>query len=400
MKKEVLITVYDMDIGGIERSLINMLECFDYDRIKVSLLVCSHKGDFMELIPRQVNLLPEMRAYTVFRKPLIRSLREGHYLATLFRLQAKLIANAKARRRKLEEGSGYIQMQLESKYFSRLAPPLKGEYDLAISYAWPHDIVLRNVRAKRKIAWIHTDYTKLEIDNELDLAGWNKFERIVSISDACTDSFLTRYPQLKPKMMKVENITSPDFVRSLAEEETAEQVMDSSDYNIVSVGRLSYVKGFDMAVKALKMVRDKGMIEVKWYVVGYGGYETELRQLIEQHGLTDSFVLLGKQSNPYPYIRQCDLFVQPSRYEGKAVTVTEAQILGKPIVITNYPTSSSQVTNEVDGVICPISPEGIAAAIERLYMDRELADRLAAYLRGRSYSNREELDKLYELMKD
>ncbi|MNE47098.1 4-alpha-N-acetylgalactosaminyltransferase [compost metagenome] len=150
-----------------------------------------------------------------------------------------------------------------------------------------------------------------------------------------------------------------------------------------------------MAVQALRLLHDWGLTSIKWHVVGYGGYEFELREQIKQHRLEDAFVLHGKQTNPYPYMKACDLYVQPSRYEGKAVTVTEAQILAKPVLITSYPTASSQVTSGVDGIICEQSPKEIAEAIKQLYRSSELRGRLVNQIKDRDYSNSGELDKLY-----
>lgn len=398
MKKKILISVYDMEIGGIERSLINMLECFNYDKYDVDLLIFSHQGEFMSLIPNGVNVLPQISKYSVFRKPVKQCLREGHYLATMIRMVCKNLAFIKAKRRKLIEGAGYIQMQLASKYSSYFMPPLKKEYDITISYAWPHDILANKVKAKRKIAWIHTDYSKLEIDNKLDLAVWNKFDYIASISEACSESFLKTYPSLRNKVMQIENITSPEFIKKMADEIPEIEAPAQDCFQIVSVGRLSYVKGFDMAVQALRKLHDKGLTNLKWYVVGYGGYEAELKELIAENDMEHKFVLLGKKTNPYPYIKSCDLYVQTSRYEGKAVTVTEAQILGKPIIITNYPTAASQVENGVDGIICELSPDGIASAIEQLYRSKELRNTLVSNIKDKDYSNSYELDKLYQIM--
>ena len=169
-------------------------------------------------------------------------------------------------------------------------------------------------------------------------------------------------------------------------------------FNIVSVGRLSYVKGFDLAVKALRILHDKGLTHIKWYVVGYGGYEEELKGIIAQNKLKDSFILLGKKTNPYSYMKACDLYVQPSRYEGKAVTVTEAKIVGKPILITNYPTSKSQIEDGVDGLICNLSAEGIAQGIEKLYMNSDLRNSLVNHIQNVDYSNGHELNKLYSVI--
>lgn len=400
-KKTILISVYDMEIGGIERSLINMLESFDYDTYHVDLLICSHTGDFMGLIPKQVHVLPEIEQYTIFRKPIVQCVREGHYAASMIRIISKNLANLasiQSRFRRLTEGPGYIQMQLASKYTTLLLPSLKTEYDLAISYAWPHDILANKVKATKKIAWIHTDYSKLEIDNKLDLGVWNKFDHIASISDACTQSFLTQYPSLEHRMIQIENITSPEFIRKMADEEATLGEFKLTAFNVVSVGRLSYVKGFDMAVQALRALHDKGLTDIKWYVVGYGGYEAQLKAFIAKYNLEHSFVLLGKKTNPYPYIKACDLYVQPSRYEGKAVTVTEAQILGKPIIITNYPTAGSQVKEGIDGLICNLSVEGIADGIEKLYANPAVRIELSSNCSKTDYSNAYELKKLYTLL--
>ncbi|TXK82503.1 glycosyltransferase [Paenibacillus sp. N3.4] len=395
---KILITVYDMEIGGIERSLINMLESFDYDKYEVDLFICNHSGDFLSLIPDRVNLLPQISPYTVFRKSMLDCLKEGHLSALLIRVLSKGVAGMKARLRKLKEGSGYIQMQLVLKYTSYLLPRIEKQYDLAISYAWPHDIVANKVNAVKKMAWIHTDYSELEIDNNIDLSVWHKFDAIASISEACTEAFVKTYPSLQAKIVLIENITSPTFIQHMAEDPLHLNESFAGTFNLVSVGRLSYVKGFDMAVQALRLLHDQGLTHIKWFVVGYGGYEEQLKQLIAENQLEGSFILVGKKMNPYPYIRFCDLYVQPSRYEGKAVTVTEAKILGKPILITKYPTASSQVEDGVDGIICGLSVEGIAEGIERLYRRNELRDSLAKYCGNMNYGNAHELNKIYDIV--
>ncbi|MFF2888893.1 glycosyltransferase [Paenibacillus sp. NPDC057967] len=394
MKKRILISVYDMEIGGIERSLINMLEHFDYERYEIDLLVFSHQGDLLGQLPPAVQLLPEKSSYTVFRKPMKQCLKEGRIASVAVRLLVKLIADAKARRLMLSEGSGYIQLQLVSKYMSSLLPSIDKRYDAAISYAWPHDFMLKRVKADKKLAWIHTDYTKLQIDNTVDEAMWARYDGIASISEACTEAFLSQYPALSGKMFLVENIASPAYIRSKALEEETEG-MDNDSFNIVSVGRLSYVKGFDMAIEAVRLLDARGFHKVKWHIVGFGGTEGELRAKIAEYGLDDRVILHGKKQNPYPYMKACDLYVQPSRYEGKAVTVTEAQIVGKPVLITNYPTSGSQVRDGMDGIICDANAESIADAIERLYRDTPLRERLIAAVEGMDYGNAGELAKLY-----
>ncbi|MFR4992373.1 MAG: glycosyltransferase, partial [Turicibacter sp.] len=223
-----------------------------------------------------------------------------------------------------------------------------------------------------------------------------QYDYIISISDEVTKSFLSQYPSLESKIVMIENITSPQFIRMMANEN--DQIpFHSEHFNIVSVGRLCYPKGYDNAVKALRILHDRGYTNLKWYIVGYGGDEPMLRELIAQNGLEDSFILLGKKINPYPYIKACDLYVQPSRYEGKAVTVTEAQILYKPVLITNYETAHSQLKNEFDGYITEKSIEGIADGVEKLYLDAQLREQLVEGCKQSSYGNADELQKLYSL---
>lgn len=414
MKKRVLITLYDMEIGGIERSLIHMLEQFDYDRYDVDVLVFRHCGDLLPLLPAAARLLPEERGLAAYRKPIARCIKDGQLLSALARLAARYGARIMAAGRRVnrdDAGAGYIQMQLASRNMARLQRRRRERYDAAISYSWPHDYTARNVNAAVKIAWIHTDYSVLDVDRTMDLKMWKAFDFLVSVSAACTKAFLSRYPELEGRVIEIENIQSPDFVRKMAEEggtpvemTDAPQRYDAAagtaaaPFRIVSVGRLSYAKGFDLAARALRLLHDRGHTQVKWYIVGFGSMEADLRRLIAELGLEDSFLLLGKKTNPYPYMKAADLYVQPSRYEGKAVVVTEAQILGKPVLITDYPTAASQVTNGVDGCICPSGAEGIADAVERLLSDRAALDRLAEGARRRDYGNAEELQKLYHIM--
>jgi glycosyltransferase involved in cell wall biosynthesis len=396
MKKNILFAVYNMEIGGIERSLINMLRSFDYERYNVDLFIYDHSGELLNEIPKEVNVLPSIPNYSVFRRSIKECVKDGHISTSIIRMVSKLIAIAQSKLKKLKEGPGYIQMQLSFKYSSYILPKLKDKYDTAISYSWPHDIIARNINATKKIAWIHTDYSKLEINHSIDIKGWELFDHIVSISEDVTKSFISKYPSLQEKIILCENITNPKAIKELAMEEIKE--FNSKFFNILSVGRLSYVKGFDIAIKALKILYEKGLINIKWYVIGYGGYEEELRNLIREHDLEDSFILLGKKLNPYPYIKQSDLFVQPSRYEGKAVTVTEAKILGKPILLTNYPTAHSQLEDKKEGIICELNPGELANGIEEIYHDHLLRNNLNAYLINQNFSNKEELEKLYELL--
>lgn len=395
--KNVLIASFDMEVGGVERSLISMLDNFDYKNYVVDLMLHRHQGDFMDLVTNKVNLLDEISQYTTFRKSIGEIFKDKQYSIGLVRIVSKINANLIGRTKRITE-PGYYQMQLMWKYALPFLPKVDKEYDVAISYLWPHYFIADKIRAKKKIAWIHTDYSTIEPDKSMDLKMWNKFEYIVAVSEACKNSFLKKYSKLENKVVVIENITSPEFIRKMANENIENPMTNDNRFKIITVARLSHAKGIDNAVRALKMLKDRGYNDIAWYVVGYGGDEVMIKDLIKNLKLEANFILLGKQTNPYPYMKEADLYVQPSRYEGKAVTVGEAQILSKPVMITNYTTAKSQVRNGFDGYIIELSIEGIASGIEKLYKDSVMRKKLTNNCSETDYSNSYELDKLYEVI--
>ena len=394
--RKVLISSFDMEVGGVERSIISMLNNFDYSNNEVDLMLYSHTGDFMPMLNNRVNLLNEVKQYSTFRKSIGETIKQGNLTLGLARILSKFLAKINGSIKDLSE-YGIYQMQLIWKYTLPFLPKIEKKYDVAISYLWPHYFVSEKVQAKTKIAWIHTDYSTIETDVDMDLKMWNKFNYIIAVSEECKNAFLKKYPSLKDKVKVMENITSTDFIRTMAKESIEEDIKKDNSFKLVSVARLSHAKGIDNAVKALKILHDRGLTNIKWYVVGYGGDEDMIKNLIRENNLEDSFILLGKKINPYPYMYAGDIYVQPSRYEGKAVTVGEAQILGKPVVITNYTTAKSQVRDNIDGYICELSVEGIADGVEKLYKDKNLRIKLSENCKNTDYSNSSELENLYNI---
>ncbi len=395
--RNVLVASFDMEVGGVERSLISMLDNFDYESYKVELFLYKQQGDFLELISKNTTIMDEISQYTTFRKSIKKTIKDKHFLIAISRMLAKIMAKLKGRRNEKLE-TGFIQMQLMWKYALPFLPEVKKEYDVAISYLWPHYFIAKKVKARKKIAWIHTDYSTIATDINLDLKMWDHFDHIIAVSEACKISFLEKYSELEKKVIVIENISSPDFIRVMAEKKVDNPMVKDSRFKIVTVARLTYAKGIDNAVCALKKLKEKGYNDIVWYIVGYGGDEAMLKELIVKNDLQDSFILLGKKPNPYPYMAACDLYVQPSRYEGKAVTVTEAQVLSKPVIITNYPTAQSQIHDGIDGFICESSIEGIVDGIERLYHNSYLRDELVNNCKHKEYNNRYELEKLYRIL--
>lgn len=423
MKKRIFIAIHYLEIGGAERSLIGLLNALDYTKYEVDLFVYEHRGEFMKMIPKQVNLLPEIGSYAAIEKPLKEVIKSGHIGIALGRLLAKRKGKRFAQQHPGKESIAVFQYV--HTYVTPLLPSLHkyGEYDMAISFLIPHNIVRDKVKAKQKWAWIHTDYSFLEMDTEIELPVWSAYDKIVSISDDVTKGFLSKFPSLENKIILIENILSEQFVREQADDGLKFKVeslkcnvdglgpntlnlkpstlnphpstlhLTPSTINLLSVGRFSYAKAFDRAVHICKAIIDKG-IDIRWYIVGFGGEEEKIKKVIHETGMEERFILVGKQLNPYPFIKACDVYIQPSRYEGKAVTVREAQILCKPVVITNYATASSQVQDGIDGIIVPNDIEGAAEGIAAFLQNKQKQQGIVTYLQNHHYGNEDEVKKI------
>jgi glycosyltransferase involved in cell wall biosynthesis len=396
-KKKILITSFDLAIGGVERSLIGLLSHLDYSQYDVDLILFKHEGEFLSFLPKGPNLLPEIPAYTTFRMPIAQIAKKGHFLVAMSRTAAKYVGSLYGKLIKAEE-PGYLVIQYGWEMASPFLPELNKEYDVAIGFLWPHHFIADKVKAKKKIGWIHTDYSNIYLNKKLDEKMWNKLDEIVAVSEECCNKFLKIFPGLGHKICVIENILSPTFIKKQALEVAVENPgRKNNRTKLLTVGRFSHAKGLDQAVRACRELVDHGF-DIEWNVVGYGPLEYELKELINRLDLNDRFFLLGKKANPYPYINSCDIYVQPSRYEGKAVTIREAQILGKPVVITNFPTAKSQAKDGYDAIITQQGVKGIVAGIKRLMENPDLKAKLISNVLSNDYGNETEVEKLYHII--
>lgn len=401
-KPRIFIAMHYMEIGGAETALVGLLNALDPARVDVDLFLYDHRGEMMQFIPKWVNLLPQIPKYSVLERPIVELVKRGFWGIAAARMWAKRISKVAYKRSgsKLENNGGLDKM---SKCTTPLLPKINQSvtYDLAISFLTPHRIVAEKVKAKKKIAWIHTDYTRVWVDAEEELKVWQKYDYVASISSDVTNTFLQVFPSLAPKIVEIENILSPKFVRKRAElEDTDKEFRQTDKISLLSIGRYSEQKNYDNVPDICKRLIGKTKLNIKWYIIGYGGDEALIRQKIKEAGMEEHVILLGKRSNPYPYIKACDIYVQPSRYEGKSVTVREAQMLCKPVVVTNYPTAPSQIRSDVDGVIVPMDNEGCAHGLAEVICDKPLQERIIAHLKTHDYGNESEVEKIYKLINE
>ena len=396
MKKNILICSHGLDIGGAERALLSMLYNFDYGRFDVDLFLYHHDGIWMNQIPAQVNLLPELPEYAALSVPMQQLIALKQYGVLAGRLVGKIAAAVYDKLHKTSDSA--VAIEYSHKYTRRYMPPISPDknYALAISFLTPHYFVLDNVRADKKIAWIHTDYQALDINIESERKMWESYDYIASISEACTKSFLTKFPKLKNKIILIENTLSEQLTVKQARQNILNEMPKDGTIRLLSIGRFSYPKNFDQIPDICRRIVEGGK-DIKWYIIGYGD-DTGIIEAIKYNNMDKHVIILGRRDNPYPYIAACDVYVQPSRYEGKAVSVREAQLLHKPVIITNYPTSPSQLIDGYDGFIVPLDNQKCAESIIAL-LDRP--DQLAFVAQNTyqvDYTNKNELEKLYQII--
>lgn len=397
-KKSLLIFSQAMELGGVERSLLGLLDSVNYNACDVDLFLMRHAGELMPYLDRRVRLLNEIPQYASLAVPMSSLIKSRRIDTLIGRLRGKYAA-ARFDSKHPSEKQSITALTYSHKYTLGAMPQISDkEYDLAISFLTPHFFTKERVKAKKYAAWIHTDYTALSFDRKAELEMWGGYDYICGVSEQVTAGFAATFPELAGKVRTVENILPATLIRAQAES-PQNDMQDNCRYKLLSVGRFCDAKNFDNVPDICRRLVELGL-DVKWYLIGYGGDEELIRRKIAEAGMREHVIILGKKENPYPYMRACDLYVQPSRYEGKAVTVREAQLLSKPVVITNYATSAAQLEDGIDGIIVPMDNEGCARGIAELLRTPERMQALSENCAKRDYTNRTEIEKIYALMED
>ena len=388
--KKVLIVIPTLRMGGAEKSLVSLLKALDPQRVAVDLYLFEGGGVLQAEVPEWVNILEAdavTRGMTLeLRNYLPDVVRSGHICAACARIWMTL-------RSRISKKPGF-SWNLVEKYISAL----EKHYDVAVGYleGFTDFFVLDKVKAEKKIGWIHTDYTGRKPHNE-EKRYYSRFDELVTITDVCKHAFEEIYPETKGKLRVIENIVLPAEVISKADSAMTDDWKTAVDYQLVTVGRLDHHKGIDIAAETAKILKDRGL-QFCWHVYGRGAMQSELEQYIRGNDLNGYFVLEGLRENPYPYMQHADMIVQPSRKEGKSLVLDEAKILGKAIVVTDYPSVRDQITDRVTGMITGMTPEAIADGIEELIQNPELKTQLEQNAAREPNSSIRALDTFYNMI--
>lgn len=398
-KKKILLSTHSMRIGGVERSFAALLAALDYDKYDVDVFVYTHDGELMSLIPKQANLLPEKKSYSLFMssfKSLVLNFQFGIILAKVIAKIHTKISESKVSNPENKQLNFYHQYLC--KYVAWFLPKISNkEYDACFAFLHPNYFEYQKVKAKKYMAWIHTDFSFLIVDKNEELNMWQHYQSIAAISEAAKNAFASKFPELKDRLTVVENLLSKESVvqEAAAQNIDVELNLLPGQLAFCTVGRFTTAKNMDNIPAIAQKLKTLGM-HFKWFLIGFGGDESLIRSKIKEYKVEDLVVILGKKNNPYPYIKACDVYIQPSRFEGKAVTVIEAQMLGKPVIITKYTTSSTQLKDGFDGVIVPMENEACAQAIFETVNNKELLQSIATNASNSDYSNAQEVNKLYQ----
>lgn len=393
MSKEKILIIYeDFSAGGSTTSLLALLNAWDYDRYSVDLLPYrlteAAKKRLESQLPKQVNILEN-------------AVKHGNSTQNRLIKGAKLLTSPhfhKAMKARRNGANKYPVLQHMGYAKVRLCRRITEIYRAAVAFieGWSTAYLLSDkIKADKKLAFIHLDYKTAGVDPEIDRIPLGKADCIVAVSDSCRMGLTELYPEYTDKILKIENLHQTELIRKSSEKEPPEGFPDHVNFLTVCRPDIK-VKGLDRLLDAAVNLRKTGYKFI-WAVVGAGGSEEFLRMLKERD-LENCVLPFKTTENPYPCYLRTDWFVLTSRTEAKPMTVTEAQILGTPCIVTDYASAAEQIENGVNGIITENSTYGIITALKQVLDAKETRKAFTDSLQSRSYDNTEELQKLYGII--
>lgn len=390
-KKRLLFVMNNLHCGGAEKALVSLLQTLDYAQFEVDLLLFRKEGLFLKQVPKTVNLLEAPSEYSYFDMSFLKAILKA-FVSFKWPIIRNRIAFTKVYKSESHPG---IREQKTWKYISASLPKLKGHYDLAVGFLEnaPNNYCIEKVSAHYKLGMIHSDYEALGLDPQRDLHYFEKFTYIATISEQCVAVLQRNFTSISNKFILLKNITAVQLIHQLAKEPIA---FTKSALDLVTIGRLVPLKGFDLLLDAAAQLKDSGLT-FKWYIIGDGPMREELRQQISHLQLTEQVFLLGLLENPYPYLEQCDFYVHTSKYEGKSVAIDEAKILGKPIIVTNFSTVKDQIIHQQTGWIVEMDGKAIANAIQFFVENKAITTTLRQQLALEEMTTEGEVEKIVQI---
>lgn len=391
-RKKILFLNYSLHSGGIEKSLVTILSLFDREHYDIDLQLFANEGLFFSRVPKTVHVLPPL--FPQEYRQNIRSafpslLRHGHPLLAVCRL---LVSFAGLRGTMGERLSRMWRIERHA------VRPARAHYDAAVAFmeGQPLYYAVEKVDAGVKIGFIHGDYGAMGLCRDFDRPYFGRMDAVCTVSESCKTALETAFPEYPGKFHVIYNIISSTFLHSMAEQGSG--FGDGfAGLRVLSVARLSRQKGLDIAMPAVVRLRREGL-NLRWYIIGVGPEEESLKKQASELGAGDCVMFLGERANPYPYVKECDIYLQPSRFEGKSIAVDEAMVFCRPILLTDFSTASDQIASGENGMIVPMTADGVEQGLRKLALDKNLRERYTDALARCDYTNEREIEKLYALL--
>lgn len=361
-KRRVLFMIDSLACGGAEKSLVSLLPLLDYAKFDIDLMQVRSGGLFEMYVPKEVRMIPFPKVSGVRR---------------LFFCLTRLYFSLLLRIHRTTHGA-----ELRWRAMSRAYPEMPTKYDAAIAYGqgFATYYVADKVNALKKYAWINVDLQSAGYKEKFNRRFYDKMTRIVAVSDALSEKLKgTNYIDNR-KLLTVYDILNTQLIRTMAEEKGFDDLLPQGTLRIVTVGRMVFQKNYSLAVKTARVLKERGT-RFRWYFVGEGNERSAVEEEIEQNGLTQEVILLGEKANPYPYMRECDIYVQTSRFEGFGLTLCEARLLNKPVVSTDFTVVYDQIKDGENGLIARMDAQSLADKIQLLAEDEPLREKLISATR-------------------
>ena len=398
--KRVLFVADSLSVGGLEKSLINLLKFFDHERYQVDLYLFNDGRDLLPELHEKVNLLPQSPCFHDFYCESIgKSVKKLACRGKLGLCFWRILRMIKPRFFKLVHRPYNPDTPLDWHIKKKTMLKCQTHYDVAIGFAEgsANHYVADCVDATVKLGWVHTDVSHTAINLKQERRMLSRLDNLVTVSENSKRALVHFFPDLEERMVVLPNLMDTQQIDLLSEQTPDGMDLGENCLKIVSVGRLVELKGFHLCPAVCRKLLDAGA-RVHWYVIGEGEYRAAIEREIEKHGVASSFTLLGNCSNPYCYERAADICVQPSSYEGKSVVIEEEKYLRKPIVVTDIGAFCEVIQHGVTGLIAARDPEALFLAAQELCESEQLRQSISNNLQNEFTPNAVILNRIYALM--
>jgi glycosyltransferase involved in cell wall biosynthesis len=394
-KKKLLFVNESLALAGGEKSLIALLSKLDPNKYEIDLQLFKYGKELDAFIPEHVNILPPL-PYTQFvTKGWFKNIGTLINLSTIGFFISKLTYSINIRR------GAYNHPEKSQIYWKAAANSLtvsNKKYDVAIAYAQgiPTYYVIDKTEAKRKIAWVNTNVDFPPVNKIFQKSYYKKYDVIVPVSEITKEHLNNVFPQLRSKYYTIYDMIDYAYILNMASLKTVN--FNKKIFNILTVSRLNqYMKGFDITLQVCKILKERGVI-FHWYVLGEGSYREKIQEFVAVNKLESFITLLGTNSNPYPYYKSADLYVQTSRKEGFGISIAEARLLNLPVVTTRFDTVFMQMVHGKNGLVVDINATAVANAIELLMKNKQLYKSIIEYQKQEQKENYESVEKFDRLI--